>query len=449
MKNGIKRFLCVAVSVLMISSFFAGCKKSTPSSNSLSSDSTKKVSLSVTWWGNDARNAKFNSILDIYQHLHPNVTLVRAYASGDYFTRLAVQAAGNTLPDIFLMESMHKGTYVANKTMTDLKPYVDNGELDLKNFAKSAIDSGRGSTDKVLYAVPLGTTILALTYNATLIKKAGMEPPKARMTLAQYKDYLVALQAKLPAGYYAGEMDEQTPNVSAVFETQMRQQGMELTSADGKSIGYTKEALTTYYSYWMDLIKAGCVQSPAVFASDSGKSYNEKAAGQGKIGCWFGNANAMKIFQQSIKDEMGMVPGFVVENAKYASCEAPQPSMWAIWSKSQNKDAAARVISWFVNDQAAQSIFDMELGVPGSTVIDKMLIDTLKTDTVLVDRSKQIEINIINTMLPTLQPYPGRTTNAPALNADNDKKFQEVMYGRMTIQQAVDAHFAAAPSILQ
>ena len=442
MKKSFMRFITLLVVILTVASFtLVGCKSETSSNP----ESDGPVELSISWWGNDARAEKFNKILDMYEEANTNVTITRQFAAwGDFWTKTAVQAAGNTLPDTFGMTMMSKGEYVDNGSMIDLKPYIDKGLIDVDNFTQGALDAGKGS-DGIQYFITFGDTAACLAYNETLIESTGLDMPTDGMSFDEYRDYLVALQAKLPEGYYAGN---QEVSFDHVFENYIEQQGYHLLSDDGKSIGYPKEVLKAFYTYWQDLAELGVVPSAEVRASETGKQWGETLAGQGKIAVFGTNANQLKIFQSTLADKLGVVRSFIEKDAKNKYVEIVQPSGWNISKNSKNQDEAAKLISWFVNDRGAQKVFDMEFGNPGSTDIVDMFLSTLQPDTKPVDHAKKIEMELMNKILTTVQMYGGRPAGAPALLTDMIKKFEDVNFGTKTIDQAVDDHFNAASALL-
>ncbi len=405
----------------------------------------KVIELNMAWWGAQARHDKFNAILDLYEKKNPSIKIVRQYAPwGDYWSKLATQAAGGTLPDSFGMTAMAKGEYASKGTMVPLQPYVDKKLIDISDFTKGAIDAGK--VDGVLYMITMGDTAATLVYNKKLVGDAGYAPPKDSMTLSEQKQYLLGLQPKLPKGVWA-EWDDAT--FEHAFENLVRQRGYELTTPDGKKPGYPKDVVKEYFSFWAGLSKAGAVPTPAIMAEQAGRQWADTMMVRGLVASWYTNVNQLPIFQSYSKDELTCVRAPVADNAKEKYVELIQPSSWTIAKNAKDKDEVARVISFFVNDLEAQKIFALELGAPGSTKVTKMLIDNLKPDTDVVDKTRKRMLEFMNQVLTTVNVHPGRKAGAPALITDMTKKYQEYSFGRMTLDQAVDAHFNALTTILQ
>jgi multiple sugar transport system substrate-binding protein len=405
----------------------------------------KVTELNFAWWGAQARHDKFNAILDLYEKNNPSIKVIRQYAPwGDYWSKLATQMAGGTMPDSFGMVAQQKGDYASKGAMTALKEYVDRGLIDIKDFSKGAIDAG--SYNGVLYMITFGDTASTLVYNTRILKDVGYAPPKNPMSYDEQKAYLLGLQSKLPKGVWAEYDDAKWEHG---FENFVRQRGYELTSPDGKKVGYPKEVFREFLAFWGELSKAGAVPPPPVMAEQAGKQWADTMNVQGKVALWYTNANQVPIFQMYIKDELNVVRSSIANNAKRQYVEMIQPSAWTISKTSKYKDQVARLISWFANDLEAQKIFAMELGSPGSAKVTKMLTDTMKPDTNLEDRARTRVLAFMAEIGRTVDGHAGRARNAPALMTDYSKKYDEYSFGRLTLDQAVDAHFNALETLLQ
>lgn len=355
---------------------------------------------------------------------------------------MATQAAGQSLPDVFGMVMQQMGDYAGKGLLVDLKPYADSGKIDITSFTKGALAAGtyRGT----LIGITMGDTMIALVYNKTILDKAGVAPPTEDMNTEQLKDYLIKLAPKLPEGVWPAA---DGANFEHLYEDTVRQNGYEIVSQDGKSLGYPKEILAGYYKYWMDLIKAGAVPPPEVTAEQASIQWADSLQVRNKVAVWFTNLNQAKIYQLYTDDELGVIRAPVIPNPKRRYVEVVQPSALSMPKTTRKTDAGAALINWFVNDLDAQKIFDMELGVPGSSKVIDMLKSNLDM-TNKIDKIKALELPLAARVRDTVIPYPGRTPGFQSALSDVFKKFEDVKFGKMTIDQAVNAHFEAAAQIL-
>jgi multiple sugar transport system substrate-binding protein len=181
---------------------------------------------------------------------------------------------------------------------------------------------------------------------------------------------------------------------------------------------------------------------------DRGVQFGDSLRGRGRQVFWMTNANQAKIFQATLDDEIGMVRSPIVDNYARRYSEVVVNSSWTIAATSNFPNEAARFINYMVNDWELQEIYDMDIGVPGSTIIQQNLIDGLDLSNpvdVLIER----EIYFMQDILNTVEPFAGRPAGYPIVVNDIERTVDEVLAGFITVEQAVDAHFASMEIMLQ
>ena len=93
------------------------------------------------------------------------------------------------------------------------------------------------------------------------------------------------------------------------------------------------------------------------------QEWNSKAWEEGplvnrKVLFYFANANQYKTYQNSMEDTLAIRKVPVGNNGKHGDLLIT--SAFAISETSKNKDLAAEYINFFVNNEEAQKIFNME-----------------------------------------------------------------------------------------
>lgn len=408
-------------------------------SSSQAAVSDQPVEISMAWWGGESRHEKFNTILDGYEAQNPNVTFVRQYSPwGDYWTKLTTQSASGALPDTFGMTAPYKNEFDARGAMEPLQQFVDSGILDLSDFTQGSYDAG--SIDGVLKFVTFGDTVNTLMINKAMIDAAGMELPKPSMTYTEFMRYCVELQAKLPEGSWA-------TNYVRDFELHTMNYGMYLVSDDGKEPGYTKEVLRKYYEFLYEQLEKGVAPPPEIMSENSGLAWGDSLEGRGLIALHLSNINQLKTWQAQSENEFTAVRGIHADDATHIKVEPVQPSGWAISPNSKVKEQVAAFLSFFVNDEETQVFFNMELGVPGSQKIQNLIVDNLGST--YVDNTIEVEVKLVQEILSDVEPYPGRKEGAIPLYDDVAAKWDEILHGISTIDDAVEAHFNNASTLLR
>lgn len=400
--------------------------------------------LVVSWWGGAARHDKTLEMIDLYMDRNPNATITSIFAGwADYWTQMATLAAAGNLPDVMLVQLMYLGEYTHRGFIRELDPLVAAGHIDVSNFTSGALSGS--SIHGNLMGITFGDTASVLTYNRTLIESVGGRIPTDQMLNSELAELLIELAGLLPEGYYAAE-----PLFAGVefMENFMRQHGAYgLTTEAGNEIGFTRELLADWFQFHLDLFEAGVHGSLEVLMDDRGAQFGDSLRGRGRQAIWGTNANQTKIFQATLEDELGMVrvhvaDGYVRRYAEVAVC-----STWTISANTNYVYEAAHFINAMVNDWDLQYIYDMDIGVPGSTVIQQHLMDGLDM-TNPVDRMIYREIEIMQEILGSIEPFHGRPEGYPAIVSSLNSLMDEILFGELTVEEAVEQHFNSMAMLL-
>ena len=153
-----KKNLAVLAAGLLAVSMLGGCGGSgnapsntdSPASNKeapeqsnasdTAADSSEGNALTISWFGNQARNERTQQVLELYSNANEGVTFDGQFTEwADYWTKLAVASAGHSLPDIVQMDYSYLEQYVSNGLLVDLSPYIEDGTIDLTNVSDNAL----------------------------------------------------------------------------------------------------------------------------------------------------------------------------------------------------------------------------------------------------------------------------------------------------------------------
>lgn len=399
------------------------------------------VVIDIAWWGGEARHERFLTLLDMYSESFPHVSFITQYAGwGDYWARLTTQAAAGAMPDTFGMTSMFMTDFASRGTMRDLQPWVDSGAINIDGFSQGSIDGG--SWNDTLYGITFGDTVSVLAFNKTLIESVGMELPWPDMTYSEFIAYATELSHALPDGVWGT-----TYMWEHQFENLTRNFGGQLVEECGTEVGFTEEVLWIFYDYLYQLLTNEAGPPADVMAENAGAQWIDSLEGNARIAVFQTNANQLKIWQAQMPDhELGMVRGLIADDAIYRYVEMPQPSAWTISTSSDIPDAVAHFINHFVNDYDMQRVWNMELGVPGSPAIQDMIVSEL--DDSLVANTIRIEIELVSEVLNNVVPHPGRNEGSAAVTSAVAEQWDEILFGRRTVDEAVEAFFNVVPILL-
>src|SRR5688572_15029459 len=131
--------------------------------------------LRLIWWGNPERDRRTHEAVELYQQKNPEVTIApESYQWGDYWQKLATQAAGRNLPDVIQMDYRFIFEYARRGQLAELDPFVGN-QLQLADFDPNQLDSGK--VDGKLYGISMGANSTSTVYNKTKLDELGVTLP--------------------------------------------------------------------------------------------------------------------------------------------------------------------------------------------------------------------------------------------------------------------------------
>lgn len=384
--------------------------------------------IRIGWWGNDDRAARTLQVIELFQGAYPEIKVLGEPNGGtpDHFQIIDTQLAGNNAPDIIqfggnwpdyqqYLEPLN--AYLGKQLMIDTPEQFDQTAL----IPATAADGN-------LYAVSLGTNTLVLVYNKTMIEAAGAELPKDNMTWDELIAYGTELKSKLPEGV-APFVDNST-NQANYLSYFYRQEGTPLWTADEGGTSYaTVESATKWLQMWADMRAEGLIPDAdtTYTYTEDGPDSSALVAGDAAMGLIWSNQGAA--YQAAMTDELGMTTLPVGGEDSYAI----QMSQYlGMNNASQNKEAAALFINFFVTTPTAGAVLQTNRGVPSSPVVRQAIdVGATKTDAAVY----RIYDAVADRTIP-------QDPNLP-----NDQEFvneleligQQVAFGESTVDEAAEA----------
>ena len=134
------------------------------------------VNLSLTRWGAPAEIDGYNGLIAKYKERRPNVTVkFELVPSSQYYQQLDTRLAGRQAPDLFRAQYQQIGRYAQSGAAIDITPHLDPGFGDgfIPSVWKAVNLGGK------VHALPQHTDTFALFYNADILEKLGVEPPRS------------------------------------------------------------------------------------------------------------------------------------------------------------------------------------------------------------------------------------------------------------------------------
>ncbi|MBS2550930.1 extracellular solute-binding protein [Catenulispora sp. NL8] len=326
-----------------------------------------KITLRITWWGNPTRAKATQDAIALFQKAHPNISVqTQPGAYTGYYDKLNTQVTAGDAPDIFQVDTVAK--YADKNALVDLStqsPVLNTAKIDQSYLAQ-------GSVNGKLYEVPAGSNLFALTFSGDLVAKAGLTSPTAGLSWQQYATLAKQISAKKLSAAGGGQVygaADDSYNTQA-FEIWARQQGGNLYSADGKSLGFSKQTLVDWWNYWAAMRADGAV--PPATTTEPGVTGDVTKApiAKGQV--------AMDLYGTSttLPGTGWQYVGLPGESG-HPGAYLKRSVNWGIYAKSKHPTEAAELIDFLVNSPEAGAAQGLTRGGPVNSDVLTALTPTL------------------------------------------------------------------------
>ncbi|PSH65069.1 ABC transporter substrate-binding protein [Phyllobacterium sophorae] len=384
----------------------------------------QNVRLRAMWWGSNDRSKRTLSVAKLFQEKNPDIAIVGETLSGDsYWTKLATQMAGRSVADIFQLEPTTISDYSKRGACLALDPFVPSA-LNIDAFGKDVLKLT--TVDEKLWGIGLGLNSFALMYDADAFAKAGITPPGAETTWAQYADIAVEMtKAAGKKNYWGGPYGAR---YQYVFDAWLRQRGSSLYTDSG--LGFTVDEAKEWFAYWEDLRKRGGTVGADIQTLDQNTiETNGLALGHAAISMAY--SNQLVGYQLLAKSKLGIT---MLPRGKKGgpSGHYYRPALiWSIGATTKHGEDAAKFINFFVNDVDAGKILGVERGVPMSPAVRKAILPSLNP-------TETETVNYINALADQVGSYP---SPAPLGSTEFDQRVlrpiaDELAFERISVADA-------------
>ena len=405
------------------------------------SNTSGEKKLTVTWWGNQTRNERTISTLNLYAEQNPGVAFDPQVAEwADYWNKLATASAGKALPDVIQMDYKYLDQYIKNGLLTDLTPYVEDGTLDVSNIDEGILNTGKGS-DGGLYAICIGENAPALVYNKTLLDENGITV-KDNMTVDEFKALCKEVYEK--TGYKSNYYYNQGENN---LEYVLRANDITLFE-NGKLGAASADDFNQYFGVFEDGIKEGWMLSASSFAERNIGTIEQDPLVYGsdpanRSWCTFLWTNSLSAIQAAAPEGMELgITTWPSDDAKKSNYLKPG-QFFCVSSDSKDPVEAAKVINFFTNSVDANKILLAERGVPASTVVADAIAPDLDAGT---QSGMTFIKNVIAPNCSQINAAPPEGTSE-AINLLKQLE-EQLCYGQITAQEASEQFFTQGNAFL-
>jgi multiple sugar transport system substrate-binding protein len=333
------------------------------------------VELRFAWWGSQDRHNRTIKVIQLFEQLHPNITITYEFAGfQDYFTKMATYATGGNLPDLMQQDYATINQWTDNGLLLPLDDYVNDHTINLSDVPKSSIDGGR--INGKLIAINLGNNSQAMMLDVDAFQKAGVPLPADNWTWDDFSRDAMAIHSGL--GITAGGAN--LPEVQ-MWKSLFIGYGKWVYTADNKALGYSDDQpFVNYLKLLSQLQDAGAITAqPDEIANYRASNVEILPIVKSNAAMQYLWSNQLVAAWTAAGDgrhfKLTMLPrpadGTQAENYL-------KPSQFiSITKDSKHPKEAAEFIDFLTNNVDANNILLGERGVPISPAIQKAIVPLL------------------------------------------------------------------------
>jgi len=276
------------------------------------------------------------------------------------------------------------------------------------------------------YGISTGANALAIVVNPAVFQAAGVAlPDDNTWSWDDFAKTAEDITAKSPKGTY-GTATVLTHDSLDAFA---RQRGKSLYTQDGQ-LGLDKQTVQDYFDFSLKLSESGAAPSASETVEKLNVSTEQTLMGMGQAGMMLTWTNSLTALSKASGAELKLLklPG-----------ETPTPGIWlqssqfyTISARSKHTDAAAKLVSFLVNNEAAAKIIQSDRGVPSNsgmrTAIQDLLTPQGKAEAAYIDQIGKMDF------APTFIGPTGST----AVSEITARINTEVLFKRLTPEKAAE-----------
>lgn len=404
-----RRHFLAATAGLAAAAGLAGC-----SNDSSGSDGP----LRLAWWGNDVRNRLTESAVTAFTAEAEVEVQLEPGEWSSYWERLASQTAGRDTPDVIQMSINYVREYGDRGVIADLNEIgVESGDL-----APGTVESGQ--VDGKLYGINAGVNTSVILANPAVFDAAGIDlPDDTTWTWETYRDIAAQLSEALPDGSYGSTSF--WSGSDTMFNAWLRQHDQVYYTTDG--IGFTQDLVEEWFVLMRAYLSSGAVPPPAVTAEDGAQALAQGLAGTGKAAMSLFYSNQVAAMDQATGEDIVLLrPPSVAGQATERQAWFNASMQWSISSTTENPEAAAALVNWFVNSEEGGKLLLAERGLPANTKVREAVLP-------LLSESDQKAAQF----LTDIEPELGESPEIPIVGASDlptvlQRWAEEVAFGNAT-----------------
>ena len=359
-----------------------------------------------------------------FAELHPETPVsFEGVPSDAWPDKIASMVAGGTAPDVFALSNADISQYAARRALATLDEFVP-ATFHADKFDKSVLDLDR--LGGKLFGVPIAVSINALAYNQSALKRVGLPLPPSAWTYDEFARHCADIHkadAKLYGSHDAGGHLE-------MCQMYMLSQGRQL--CDGQKLAVGADDMSAWLAYWDGMRRTGGAVPPDLQAVFTDSQWPSSPLVKGSaVYAPIASQDLSGGYQALTRDTLGItVPPSVQPGGSPGYFPQPTSNL-CLYARSANKEAAVRVIDWFVSDPESAKVLGLVSGPPASRPALETVLQM--ADIAPVD---QAVLAYTQANLPKALPGPATPLGLRALTDLLRRVNESVAFGKAGVKDA-------------
>lgn len=338
---------------------------STPDSAPVAGPSGGEVSLTISWWGDDACHAAYQEALTSFFRQHPNITVTPSTGAWDGWEEImAAKFAGGTAEDVCQVRWDWLQNYSADaQTFLDLRSVSEY--LDLSQWEETALEACRVADAQ--QAVPMALTGRIFFWNTTAFQNAGI--PEVPRTLEDLYAAGEAFRTQLGEDCYPLYLDGYGRMCLAVFYLESVY-GRPWADPASSTLNYSLAEIIEGLDFIKDLVDRHVLMPlPTYYGINGSTSVRQSSQwSTGQLGGVFDWDYTASLYQQALDEDnrAGFAVGEEIPLGPYKGGFTMVAAAMAISQSCQHPAEAAMLLDFLLNQETGAAILGSICGIPAS-----------------------------------------------------------------------------------
>lgn len=330
--------------------------------------SGETATITFSWWGSQDRADRTNQAVELFMEKNPDIKVETSFYPWDsYYENLSISATSGNMPDVFqYFVGAADGRQFATQGLVEpLDSYIEQGIINTSDIADSLLQTGMdgGKT----YGLALGANVKCMAVDPEIYEKAGLTIPEVAYDSWEALGTDLEKIKEVTGAYGADDPFD----MNYTFPYFCRQYGeIQFDPESENSIGFSEATYEKYYQLKTSWIEQGLI--PPYDVSQGANGLEDSQLVKGKAGVKTCYSSEYKTLADAAGKELKLIllPG--PDTDKGTDIRPGQHVSMS--SQSKNKEAAARLIDFLINDIDCNKILNAERGMPASDKVRAALM---------------------------------------------------------------------------